>query len=820
MLLTRVHSPLLIKLHKFPTHVQSKLLFHLFVKHWNEIKSEQNTQGGILYPNKLERAQFCLKWNVTDSILENALSTLRKANRENNELKNETSSFEISPLNELNEESTSTTNIDKHFESEKLDKTKERILFKGQSTIDRWKKEYIWERMNDISRNPREKLLELQEVLNLSIKDIKLIIKEKKNSRTRGVITKEIKDKLFQKFLLIQQQEEKLLEDVVDDLKMDLGVDIAKEIQYILKSERSAYREWADEFALSVSQIRGIVKSFRDIKRGEFTEEKRKILTEYLNQNTTFSHSKIKKLCLELELSYIQIYSFLWKKIHSSNDRQIEGNYSLYFKKWTQENREQLLDHEAKNSFIESKMQEIIQNTNLGRVEILQYINYYLESRGVITNQVKNIVYNQLKQNGMRPLSRNEIKELSTQCKINSNQLRYIVRSILNPHTKATSEKKELLKKCLIDLKYPPTKIDIKSLQKQLHLSSQQILSVLYSLSKNKIKNSDIEFIKKWILINKKIPSKEEKKHIRQLLHLSPNQIKYIISKITDQSGDITFIKKNLIYQWLKDHNTLILPQDVREQFKEDLKLSSVQISSIIHAYKNHPGEFNDQVKSKLNEWYNLNKRLPNYEEVTTLIEITKLNRIQIREFMRRIHEKGEFSIEKKKIILDYIDSIDEKELLTQNLLKKIKQQTHLSMKQIREFINHELHPSGDLTKEKKEKIIQWLNERNEMKTLDENQNENQIISTQELLPLSKELELNIKQIRQQIDQIKRKQYIFTSEKKEKLFEWIGKFSDKPPSKQDIKIIANEIDLSPRQVYDFSRRHYSKIDKFISQKCG
>jgi len=457
-----------------------------------------------------------------------------------------------------------------------------------------------------------------------------------------------------------------------------------------------------------------------------------------------------------------------------------------------------------------------MQHTKLGRAQIVSMIYYYKQKRARITERAHKIVRDWLKEHNKVKPTTEEKRELCQRTGLTRFQIKYLFSYYLDPPGKVTSEKKEFIvnehKKIFSDSDSSHnsglTNEILQIWKEHTHLNSAQIRSIL-SFDKTPpgaITEEKRATLRDWLFAHPhKRLTRQQKKQLRNRLKLAPSQFRYLMTSLLEKNGEMTQEKKDTIESWLKAHNTTRLPKDVRQQFQKTLKLSARQIIGIVFHLNHEAGSLTDQNKKVLTDWLERNDRRPAEKETHQLMQQTGLNRIQVRGFVDRYFNRGKVLTAHKKEQL--LELLPKDGILSAAAIQEMQQQTNLTKKQIRTFFQRSTEMRGLLTTQKKDHIQEW------MKSKNASTESSTMVISKEIADLARQLRLGESQIRQQIRHWRDTQFTFTKQKRDALREWYGASkgtNNIHPSKGDMEQIAQQVELSYRQVYDFCRRQTAR----------
>lgn len=142
------------------------------------------------------------------------------------------------------------------------------------------------------------------------------------------------------------------------------------------------------------------------------------------------------------------------------------------------------------------------------------------------------------------------------------------------------------------------------------------------------------DLLQDWIRVNGiKIEnlSQKEMKEAMELFGFSKSQLRQQLKFLSENSGEITENVKQIVRNWLINHNNESPNSKDRDELQKLTKLSRTQLNNLIYRIREPLGDITDEVKQKIHDLLIANNfRQPTRNEIELLQLQTGLNRPQL----------------------------------------------------------------------------------------------------------------------------------------------------------------------------------------------
>lgn len=308
---------------------------------------------------------------------------------------------------------------------------------------------------------------------------------------------------------------------------------------------------------------------------------------------------------------------------------------------------------------------------------------------------------------------------------------------------------------------------------------------------------------------------------IHRLVGWSHSKIKRKWILQLNKRNKLTSSQKKYILNWLQEKNYPKLSSTEKENlFQQICSLPDSRIISIDNFYKflsNHKyprGKLtNEKIKSII-EWILKYKKKPTLSERIEIASqlnlspnqiLTQINIIK-RSKQRSLNKKTQLSVQVREKIKAFIQNQKSNNISLKNIpyyeKKKLIEETNIDLHTLNQYLQYYFHVSGTVNEKSKMIIRSWLEKNHYKKPNKDEMNE-----------LCLQTDLNTFQMRSQIRSmhftIKHGKIQLTDEKKEKIIQYYRIHNNIPIGDQ-LSEFSKEIELSPKQIYDFYRRWEDK----------
>jgi len=148
------------------------------------------------------------------------------------------------------------------------------------------------------------------------------------------------------------------------------------------------------------------------------------------------------------------------------------------------------------------------------------------------------------------------------------------------------------------------------------------------------------KIIADWIHENKRQPSQQDKQLLQQQTGLDRKQLEHQIRGIVDVKGNVTADVKEMIKDWICQHNGQAPEGPERTQLQHATGLSRKQLSDQLYLILNPKGEITPEAKEMVLDRLQLNNFSLSTEEQDNLLERTGWNRKQLSRQIRNMIKK------------------------------------------------------------------------------------------------------------------------------------------------------------------------------------
>lgn len=319
---------------------------------------------------------------------------------------------------------------------------------------------------------------------------------------------------------------------------------------------------------------------------------------------------------------------------------------------------ERKIDLKSKKlKFSSQYLLELRQNTGISKMKlkgVIRNIRFALE-KGKVTHEKKELIYKWINNHQIYevpPLS--QLNQISENVGLSRLQIQGIISRKLDKKSQISNEVKEILKEFIQNkissenknsnriqsLSLTSSEIDF--LHQKTGLSRQQIHNQLRTLSNiNSISKDKKEIVLNWLRENNfKKPNAQDILFLAEHTQLSKYQIYYILWKIKDKPGEITFEKKIKIKEYVTKYNNE-LPTEILSKLQKETQLSRQQLHKQISVIKDPPGKITIESKKIIEDLCKIHGYNLNNDYMKLLQESTFLSRDQIRRILKTIEKKN-----------------------------------------------------------------------------------------------------------------------------------------------------------------------------------
>lgn len=299
-----------------------------------------------------------------------------------------------------------------------------------------------------------------------------------------------------------------------------------------------------------------------------------------------------------------------------------------------------------KNNFRSPTSEERLELQNLtrmGRHRLNCALQRLREIRGEVTEDIKIIISNWMKENNFRNPNKLEKEYLLQRTGISRTQLYYLIRKNMEHIPSDKIEQARIFVSNWADKNTTrPNKDEIAYLLQETQLALRQLNTMLQSLrEKNGIISQESKnILKQWLHENDfrtKLTSKEKFLLLKQT-GWNKNQLKAQLRIMTEFQGEISAETQAILKNWINSNQGRSPNQEERKILIEQTGWSPSQLRHQIRMVLNPKGEITENSKSILRQWLVENKfNLPNREQRSHLLEITGWNTKQLLDQIKRM---------------------------------------------------------------------------------------------------------------------------------------------------------------------------------------
>lgn len=354
------------------------------------------------------------------------------------------------------------------------------------------------------------------------------------------------------------------IKGVIDQEKKNIIINWGKnnDFKFPMKEE---LKHLSNITGLGNTQIREILRKFREDKPGVVTLDSKLYIREWIKKNERIPNNNERKEILKvIKLNGSQFRNLLHSILQSSGKLTNEKklfiyNYILTFKL--------LYSKDIINEY---------SNINECTVESSKHLK-----------QSESLIRSLINQGYSFELSKDEIESLSKNTNLSEKQIRYIISLLFENRIPFTQDKKEIILNYIKELQRYPLRNERKELERRTGLAPSQIREYLKNIktSPGILSKETIKIIRNWMNDNEN-PSKDEKLNLMMKTGLNQKQLNYQIRNFRDDPKKINDSQMELFETWIKSLTSFPSSEEIHN-FRRESSLGKKQITYLIKNLNN-----------------------------------------------------------------------------------------------------------------------------------------------------------------------------------------------------------------------------------------